>query len=119
MLLAALALATPAAMASHTACTFEGGAAPRYYELEFIGDRDTGPVVVFASTAFAAGKRITLPARHSALSAFDEGTATVALRFRNPGDDALPPSFTLEGRNGNARLAIGGRLVDGTLHCGD
>ena len=116
---AVFAFAAPPALASQTSCTFEGGDAARYYELEFIGYSDGPPLIVFSSTAFRSGQRLTLPPASYALRAFSPKSATVALAFRNPGDASLPPSFALNGRGGAARLTIGRDRISGALRCGD
>lgn len=112
-------LVSPCALASQSACTFESSEAAHYYELEFIGSDSSIPVIVFSSTAFASGRRITLPPARYALKTFDPKTATIALAFRNPGDTALPPSFVLNGRGGATRLTIGHATLTGALTCGD
>ncbi|QDH69703.1 hypothetical protein [Marilutibacter alkalisoli] len=113
-----LALAGQPASASQTACFFDSGQDPEYYELEFIGYDDINPMIVFSSTVNGSGKRITLSSENYSLEHFSQKTATVHLEFRNPGDDSLPPSFTLIGRNGLAQLKIGPTAVDGSLRCG-
>lgn len=119
LMVAWLALAGNSAWASQTACTFEGGQPPQYYELEFIGYGDAKPMVVFSSTAFGAGKRITLPVEHYSVENFRQVAARLRLAFRNPGNEALPPSFTLSARKGEGRLSMGSITVDGALHCAD
>lgn len=113
-----LALASQPAFASQTACTFEGGKPPQYYELEFIGYSDANPMIVFSSTAFGSGKRITLPPENYSLKNFSQKAANIHLEFRNPGSGSLPPSFSLTGHRGHAQLKIGSTTVDGSLKCG-
>jgi hypothetical protein len=112
-----LGLASQPAIASQSACTFEGGKAPQYYELEFIGYSDVNPMIVFSSTAFGSGKRITLQPEHYSLKSFSQKAAKVHLEFRNPGNSSLPPSFNLTGQQGKAQLKIGSAAVDGSLKC--
>ena len=112
-----LAVASQPAYASQTACTFEGGKAPQYYELEFIGYGDVNPMIVFSSTAFSSGKRITLQPENYTLKRFSQKTAMVYLEFRNPGNGSLPPSFNLTGHRGEAQLTIGPATVNGSLKC--
>lgn len=112
-----LVLAGPPAIASQTACTFEGGKAPQYYELEFIGDSDVDPMIVFSSTAFGSGKRITLQPENYSLKDFSQKAEMIHLEFHNPGVDSLPPSFILTGRRGRALLKIGSIAIDGSLKC--
>ena len=112
-----LALASQPAVASQTACTFESNKASQYYELEFIGYSDVNPMIVFSSTAFGSGKRITLEPENYSLENFNQKTAMVHLEFRNPGNGSLPPSFSLTGRSGKAQLKIGPTTVDGSLKC--
>ena len=113
-----LALASQPATASQTACTFEGGEAPQYYELEFVGYSDVNPMIVFSSTAFNSGKRITLQSESYTLTRFSQKAAMVHLLFRNPGNSSLPPSFSLTGRGGKAQLTIGSTVINGSLKCG-
>lgn len=117
LLAALLALASPPATASQTACTFEGGKAPQYYEVEFIGYSDVNPMIVFSSTTFGSGKRITLQPETYSLKRFSQKAAMVHLEFRNPGSRSLPPSFNLAGQRGKAHLKIGSATVDGSLKC--
>lgn len=112
-----LILASQPALASQTVCTFESGKSSPYYELEFIGYSDANPMIVFSSTAFGSGKRVTLQPADYTLQHFNSSLAAVLLEFRNPGNHALPPSFTLSGRSGRAKLKIGATAVGGTLHC--
>lgn len=114
---ALLILASQPTLASQTACVFSGDAAPQYYELEFIGYGDPNPMIVFSSTAFASGQRVTLHPADYTLKQFNQKAAMVSLEFRNPGGRALPPSFSLVGRSGHARLKIGATVVEGTLRC--
>lgn len=116
---ALITLASQPVLASQTVCTFESAKASRYYELEFIGDGHVKPMIVFASTTFSSGKRVTLQAADYTLKHFDPGRAAVLLEFRNPGSTAWPPSFTLSGRRGRATLQIGSTAVGGTFRCGD
>jgi hypothetical protein len=112
-----LALAIQPAIASQTTCTFEGGKAPQYYELEFIGYSNTEPMIVFSSTEFDSGKRSTLQPEHYLLRAFSQMAALVNLEYRNPGNASLPPSFNLVGRSNQTRLETGSTVVDGFLKC--
>lgn len=116
-LAALMLLASWPALASQTVCTFEGGTSSPYYELEFIGYSDARPMIVFSSTAFGAGQRVTLPPADYTLKQFNSGTAAVRLEFRNPGSGALPASFTLAGRGGHATLKIGSTAVTGAFRC--
>ena len=112
-----LALASQPAIASQTACVFEGGKAPQHYELEFIGYSDVNPMIVFSSTTFGSGKRITLQPENYTLKHFSQKTAMVHLEFRNPGNGSLPPSFNLTGQRDEAQLTIGFTAVNGSLKC--
>jgi hypothetical protein len=112
-----LALAEQPAIASQTTCTFEGGKAPQYYELEFIGYSDTEPMIVFSSSEFDSGKRSTLQPKTYLLKAFSQKAAMVNLEYRNPGNASLPPSFNLVGRSDQTRLETGSTVVDGFLKC--
>ncbi|WP_157498930.1 MULTISPECIES: hypothetical protein [unclassified Lysobacter] len=114
---ALLALFGQPATASQTACRFTGGESPQYYEVEFIGYTDIDPMVVFSSTTLGSGDLITLSSKQYTLKQFSQKTATVDLTFRNPGDDSLPPSFTLIGQKGKAQLKISTRTIDGSLRC--
>jgi len=116
-LAALLLLATGPALASQTVCTFESGTSSPYYEVEFIGYSDARPMVVFSSTAFGAGRRVTLQPADYTLKQFNSSTAAVLLEFRNPGSGALPPSFTLTGRGGHATFTIGSKAVPGVFRC--
>lgn len=119
VVLAVLALASVPGLASQTACTFEGEKARQYYELEFIGDNDAHPMIVFSSTAFNSGQRVPLQPETYRLGSFSRKAATVRLEFHNPGLRSLPPSFRLAGHGGRARLQIGPTAIDGSLKCGD
>lgn len=113
-----LALASQPTIASQTACTFSGGKEPQYFELEFIGYSDANPLIVFSSSEFASGKRVTLNPTHYVLNHFSQSTATINLAFRNPGNQMLPPSFSLlTGHEGRAQLKMGSTIVDGELKC--
>ena len=110
-------LASWPALASQTVCTFESGQSSPYYELEFIGYSDATPMIVFSSTAFGSGQRVTLQSADYTLKQFSSSTAAVLLEFRNPGSGALPPSFTLTGRSGHATFRIGSMAVPGVFRC--
>lgn len=112
-----LALIGQPALASQTACTFSAGDASRYYELEFIGYGDADPIIVFSSTTFESGKRITLSPADYSLRHFNQKARKVSLEFRNPRNLALPPSFNLNGVDGRAILTIGSSIVEGDLKC--
>ena len=113
-----LALVSQPAIASQTACTFSGGKEPQYFEIEFIGYRDANPMVVFSSSEFASGKRVTLKPADYVLKHFSQSTATLNLAFRNPGSHLLPPSFSLlTRRHGDAQLKMGSTIVNGELKC--
>lgn len=114
-----LALASQSAIASQTACTFEGLRASQYYELEFIGYSNVKPMIVFSSTKVDAGKRITLPPENYSLKSFSPEAALVHLEFRNPGNGSLPPSFSLVGLRGKAELRIGPTVIAGVITCDD
>lgn len=114
-----LALTGLPAEASQTACVFEGGEASHYYELEFIGYDDVSPTIVFSSTAFGSGKRITLQPGNYSLKEFSRKKSTLHLEFRNPGNDSLPPSFSLTSQGSRSQLKIGSSIIDGTLYCDD
>lgn len=116
VLLLLLTVSQPA-FASQTACVFSTGKAADYYELEFIGDSGTKPLIVFSSTAFGDGRRITLDAARYRLTRFDQKTGKVQLQFRNRRDPSLPHSFSLAGNGGRARLSIGARHIDGEMQC--
>lgn len=104
-------------LASQTACIFSTGKASHYYELEFIGYDASNPLLVFSSTRFRAGQRIALPAADYRLEHFSQQARSVSLEFRNPGDPALPPSFTLAGTGEQAWLTIGSARIQGALNC--
>jgi len=112
-----LALIGQPALASQTVCTFSSGEVPRYYELEFIGYGNTNPTIVFSSTTFESGKRITLHPSNYSLEQFSPKARSVSLEFRNPKDLAQPPSFNLNGAGGRAILIIGSSIVEGDLEC--
>ena len=112
-----LALTGQPAYASLTLCTFSAGDASRYYELEFIGDDDTKPILVFSSTTFGSGKRITLHSADYSLKQFSPKARNVSLEFRNPKSLAVPPSFNLNGTGGRAILTIGSNSIEGYLEC--
>lgn len=112
-------MAAGPAVASQTACTFASAQGSDYYEIEFIGYDDRRPVVVFSSTAFGAGRRIGLAPADYRLTAFSRAERRVDLAFRNPRDPALPPSFSLSGEGGRARLVIGTARIEGDLQCAD
>jgi len=112
-----LALLAQPVLASQTACIFSTGKTSQYYELEFIGYGDTKPLLVFSSTTFRAGQRIALPAAD--LKHFRQKARSVSLEFRNPGDPALPPSFTLAGTGAQAWLSIGSARLQGDSKCAD
>lgn len=112
-----LALVGKPALASQTACTFSAGDASRYYELEFIGYGDTDPIIVFSSTTFGSGKRITLSPADYSFKHFGQKARKVSLAFRNPKSPALPPSFNLNGVDGRATLTIGSSVMEGDLKC--
>lgn len=114
-----LTLISQPALASRTACIFSGDTAAHYYEVEFIGYDDKKPMIVFSSTAFGSGKRITLQPGHYTLKHFSPKTQRIDLAFRNPNDCALPRSFRLVGTGDNARLDIGSSAIQGVLTCGD
>jgi hypothetical protein len=114
---ALLALVSPPAIASQTACTFSAGEAPRYYELEFIGYGDADPVIVFSSTTFGSGKPVTLNPADYSLKHFSPRARKVSLEFRNPKNLAVPPSFNLNGADGRAILSIGSSVIEGDLKC--
>lgn len=112
-----LALIGQPALASQTVCTFSADEASRYYELEFIGYGDTDPIIVFSSTMFGAGKRITLHPANYSLKQFSPRTRKVNLEFRDNKNLALPPSFNLNGADGRATLTIGSSIIEGDLKC--
>lgn len=112
-----LALIGQPALASQTACTFSAGDASRYYELEFMGYGDTDPIIVFSSTTFESGKRITLNPANYSLRHLDQKARKISLVFRNPKSPALPPSFSLNGVDGRATLTIGSSVMEGDLKC--
>jgi hypothetical protein len=112
-----LAVTGHVAIASQTACTFESDKSAQYYELEFIGYGEVKPTIVFSSTAFGSGKRITLPPANYSLTDFSPKAASVHLEFHNSGNDSLPPSFSLTGKSGLAQLKLGDAVVDGSLKC--
>lgn len=105
------------ALASQTVCTFSAGEASRYYELEFIGYGDADPIIVFSSTTFGSGERITLNPADYSLKNFSQKARKVSLEFRNPQNLALPPSFSLNGIDGRAMLTIGSSTIEGDLKC--
>ncbi|UXI66887.1 hypothetical protein [Tahibacter amnicola] len=109
------AIAQPA-LASHTLCTFSGSQGAEYYELEFIGDEEAEPVIVFSATSIG-GRRLTLERADTVLERFSRGERSVSLSFRGRGDASQPPSFRLVGANGSARLTIGEKAIEGSLDC--
>jgi hypothetical protein len=112
-----LALIGQPALASQTVCTFSAGEASRYYELEFVGYGDTSPIIVFSSTEFGSGKRITLHPTDYSLKQFSPRSEKISLEFRSPKNAAQPPSFTLNGAGGRAILSIGSSAIGGDLSC--
>lgn len=112
-----LALIGQPALASQTVCSFSAGEAPRYYELEFIGYGDADPIIVFSSTTFGSGERVTLNPEDYSLKHFSQKVGKVSLEFRNPKNIALPPSFSLNGADGRAILAIDSSIIEGDLKC--
>ncbi|HJR74421.1 MAG TPA: hypothetical protein VJ806_12360 [Luteimonas sp.] len=119
LIVALLAFFSPAAFASQTVCVFEADPSAHYYEVEFIGDGDAKPVIVFSSTDFGAGKRFTLSVEHYVLKHFDPKAGSVDLEFHNPGDVTPSPSFGLVGSEGRARLKTGSMIIDGEFKCGN
>lgn len=115
--LALLALSSPPALASQTACIFSTDRSPHYYELEFIGYEDVEPMVVFSSTVFGSGERFTLRPQDYTLKIFDRKAKKVDLEFRNPNDPALPPSFGLVGTDGRAWFKSGSVIIEGDFRC--
>lgn len=112
-----LMLATKAAVASQTVCTFSADSAPHYYELELVGYGDARPLIVFSSTTFAAGKRTPLPPASYSLDRLNRSDREIDLEFHNPDDSALPPSFTLKGSGERVWLTIGSTRIRGDLSC--
>lgn len=112
-----LLLASQSVSASQTACVFSADKAQDYYEVEFIGYGDTKPMIVFSSTSLGAGKRLTLHPGNYTLTQFSQKAGKVDMKFRNPEDPAQPPSFSLVGAGGRARLAIGSSIVAGDFKC--
>jgi hypothetical protein len=110
------AFSSQGAWASQTLCTFEGGEASAYRELEFIGHSAAEAVIVLSHGV--AGKRITLTPAHYSLKVLNPTTAQVHLEFRNPGKSDLPPSFTLTGQRGRAQIEVGATVYAGTFKCG-
>lgn len=106
------------ACASQTLCTFSGGEAPRYYELEFIGYSSAHPRIAYSATSFDAGRRLMLDPANYSLKQFNARTGKVSLAFRNPKSAAWPPSFKLNGAGGRAILTTGTSAIEGTLTCG-
>ena len=106
-------------LASHTICSFESAQASRYDELEFIGDGDGKPMIVFSSTALGSGERVRLQSADYTLKHFIPREAAVHLAYRNPGSPAWPASFTLTARNGRATLQIGPVAEGGIFRCAD
>jgi hypothetical protein len=111
------ALGSASALASQTACVFSSDEAPHYYEVEFVGYGDDAPIVVFSSTSLASGKRITLRSADYVIERFSPAAGRIDLTFHNPRDAAMPPSSTLAGEDGHARLRLGDTLVQGELVC--
>lgn len=114
---ALLALLSQSAFASQTACVFSTGQSPHYYELEFIGDSDARLVIVFSSTAFGSGKRLTLSPASYTLKNFSQKARSVDLEFRNPNDRTLPPSFGLVGTGGRGWFKTGSMIIEGNFNC--
>jgi hypothetical protein len=112
-----LALIGQPALASQTVCTFSAGEASRYYELEFVGYGDTSPIIVFSSTEFGSGKRITLHPADYSLKQFSPKSEKISLEFRSPENVAQPPSFNLNGADGRAILSIASSVIEGDLKC--
>jgi hypothetical protein len=114
-----LACVASSAFASQTICTFSSDSASSYREIEFIGDDEAHPIVVFSATSIDNGRRITLPPADYTLEHLDPADRRVSLVFRNPGDAALPPAFALTGTGERVWLSIGPDRIPGTLDCGD
>ena len=112
-----LALISQPALATQTACVFSAGKAPRYYELEFIGYTDKDPTIVFTSTVVGPGKRFTLNQTNYTLQRFSQKARAINLEYRDRKNSALPPSFTLTGTGGRAKLSIGSTTIVGDLNC--
>lgn len=93
------------------------GVSPHHYELEFIGYGDAAPVIVFSSTAFGSGKRLTLSPENYTLENFSQRARAVDLAFRNPDDLGLPSSFGLVGTAGRAFFKSGSMIVEGSFKC--
>ena len=113
LVISLLVLFSGSAVASSTACQFSGTYDEDLYEIEFIGHDDRAPLIVFSSTASGGGRRIALPAAHYELKTFDSGKQAVALRFTNPGNPSLPPSFTFDASGEQGILRIGSRRITG------
>jgi hypothetical protein len=110
------ALSQPA-LASQTLCVFSTDTSSDYYELEFIGNGDERPLIVFTSTRFRPGERFTLSPENYTLKDFNEKARRVDLEFLNPGNPALPPSFGLVGNGGRAWLKTGSTITEGSFTC--
>ena len=85
--------------------------------MEFIGYGDADPIIVFSSTTFGSGERITLNPADYSLKNFSQKARKVSLEFRNPQNLALPLSFSLNGIDGRAMLTIGSSTIEGDLKC--
>ncbi len=112
-----IGLLSQSALASQTACQFSTGQSPHYYDLEFVGYSDARPVIVYSSTAFGSGKRLTLSPENYSLKNFSQKAGTVDLEFRNPNDRSLPPSFGLVGTGGRALFKSGSMIIEGSFKC--
>jgi len=104
------------AFGSQTACMFSTDEVPQYYEVEFIGYSDTEPMIVFRSE-LDSGKGFTLHPENYTLRYLSQKARAVGLKFDNPEDSTMPPSFTLAGVDGRATLKIGPSVIEGDLRC--
>ncbi|MGR4871255.1 hypothetical protein ACIPRI_20630 [Variovorax sp. LARHSF232] len=112
-----MGLLSQSALASQTACQFSTGQSPHHYELEFVAYSDAKPVIVYSSTTFGSGKRLTLSPENYSLKNFNQKEGRVDLEFRNPNDLALPPSFGLVGIGGRGLFKSGSVIVEGSFKC--
>ncbi len=116
LVIAALtSMLTQPALAS-TACVVTTDDQPDYYEIWFIGD-SASPSIAYSSANFKSGKQTALQPANYTLRRFDRESRTVDLVFRNSGDTALPPSFSLVGAGDRVRLTIGSDVIEGAFTC--
>ncbi|WP_147300613.1 hypothetical protein [Lysobacter silvisoli] len=108
-----LLLSSATAAATSTKCTFYPPATAPVPSVEFLGYERVGPVLIHG-----AGGPSTLPYKSWKVVTFDERSKAIHFVYTNPGDPALPPSFTVKGRGRHTQLLVGGQTYTGELSCG-